>query len=270
MQSKTIRQVVRSRYAVVGPRPAVAPLPTTDYRRPATAYRLRATAFTLVELLVALALVAAIVTMVYGSYTAATRALDSYGSRMACRDRASLVLRLLARQLRCAYVPSLGIDPAAARPNSTSASATRAPRVEPFGTGGDTLRFTTTADQGIGTGLVRVRYRLEPLGGTLSLCSEPYVYDANSLPEAQNWRPLLNNVRRLEVEFYDGRQWLSGFTAGPAQELPQAARITLSLADGKGRPQEFKTTVPLGCRRAASSRPTTTALQGQEDSHAEL
>ena len=52
-------------------------------------------AFTLVEVLVALALISTIVMMVYGSFTAATRSMDLYGRRLACADRASLVLRLL-------------------------------------------------------------------------------------------------------------------------------------------------------------------------------
>ncbi len=53
----------------------------------------------------ALALVGTIVTMVYGSYAAASRSVDLYSSRLACSDRTCLVLRLLARQLRCLYLP---------------------------------------------------------------------------------------------------------------------------------------------------------------------
>ncbi|MDI9433013.1 MAG: type II secretion system protein, partial [Planctomycetes bacterium] len=59
--------------------------------------------FTLIEMLVALAMIATIVSMVYGSYAATSRSMEMYDSRLTCAQRTQLVLRLMERQLRCAY-----------------------------------------------------------------------------------------------------------------------------------------------------------------------
>jgi len=243
VKSKARQQGVGSRLSVVG-RPLPAAL------SPATDYRLPTTGFTLVEVLVALALISTIVMMVYGSFLAASRSLDLYGSRMACDDRASLVLRLLARQLRCAYLPPLETDPQSSPAENGVPSTPRTSLpTEPLTAGEAGLSFITTAGLGTGPALSRILYRHDPATGILSLCGEPYLYGAEAQTSARSWRPVLSGVRSLEVQFYDGRQWQSaGTDAGRA--LPQSAKITLAVVDKKNRLHEFETMVSLGCRRA--------------------
>lgn len=238
VKGKRRQQVVRSRSSVAGSQWPAALLP--------------ATGFTLVEVLVALALISTIVTMVYGSFNAASRSLDLYRSRMACDDRACLVLRLLTRQLRCAYLPSFETNPLSspAPTDAPSAPGISGPPA-PFESNGAELSFLTTAGLGAAPALSRVRYRHDPATGTLSVCCEPYLYGAAALPSAEPWRPILTGVRTIEVQFYDGRQWQSGWTEA-SQALPQSVKIALAVSDEKNRLHKFETIVSIGCRRALS------------------
>jgi type II secretory pathway component PulJ len=215
------------------------------------------------EVLVALALVSTIVTMVYGSYFAASRSVDLYSSRMACCDRTCLVLRLMARQLRCVYLPSSATDPTAtSSQSSTSTVPTTVPQTEPLDASGDTLSFVTTAGQGAGldraTALMQVTYRHDSLSGTLSISSEPYVCGAGSLQDSPSGQVILTGIRSMEVQFYDGRQWQPGWTGGDSQTLPQGVKITLTVMDEQNRSQEFETMAPIGCRSAPRTQQIST------------
>jgi type II secretion system protein J len=203
----------------------------------------------LIEVLVALALVGTILTMVYGSYAAAARSVDLYSSRLACSDRTCLVLRLLARQLRCLYLPSAATD-AASTSTPAAAAATVTPPADLLQADAESLGFVTTAGLDRATALAHVTYRCDPASGTLSLSSEPYVYGGGRLGDSPAGQMLLTGVESLEVQFYDGRQWQSGWTGTGAQALPQGVKITLRVCDDQGRRQEFTTIVAPGCRSA--------------------
>jgi type II secretion system protein J len=236
------RLVGSQRPAVSGPRVA-ARFPFAR-RRPPTA------GFTLVEVLIALALVSTIATMVYGSYAAACRSLDLYGDRLACTERACLVLRLLSRQVRCAYAPP-------ARTVSTSPSRLeRRPTVfhgDSRAAGGTILSFVTTGGPGDGpegaTALARIRYRYEPASETLSICQDPYRNETDARESSESWRPILHGVRRMELQFLDGGQWHAEWTGSDSERLPQAVRIALTVVDEDSRPHKFGTTATIVCRK---------------------
>jgi type II secretory pathway component PulJ len=218
-------------------------------------------------MLVSLAIVSTIVTMVYGSYAATSRSLDVYGSRMACSERAHLVLRMMARQIRCAYMP-----PAVARSTETDADRKNPPaesittfRAEPRGLRGDILNFTTTGGFGLGldspVGISRVAYRYDESHAALLIRCEPGVYGPDSLRETVAWRPALSGVTEIELAFHDGRQWQPRWDSRQAGRLPQAVQIALTLADQNGRTHRYATTVPIICRTAPQTRATRTPVE---------
>lgn len=195
-------------------------------------------AFTLIELLISLAIVGTIVTMVYGSYAAASRSVDVYSSRMACAERAQLALRLMARQIRCVYA------------SPTEAAAFRA---ETSNLRGDLLSFTTTGASGLGPGqlmgISRVAYRYDGRAQTLSIRSEPAATFRDSSRDSGTWRPMLTDVTGVELAFYDGRNWQMRWDTKPDGKLPQAVKIALSVAEETGREHRYETTVPIVCQR---------------------
>ncbi len=241
MTHKARRQVGGSQLSVVRrPQPVVLS-PTTDYRLPTTG-------FTLIEMLVALALVGTIMAMVYGSYAAASRCLDRYGSRMASSERASLVLRLMARQIRCAYAPAA---PNAATQRTPLPPLVAAPPV--FRANGTVLSFVTTGGPDRSTGVSRVQYRCDSWSGTLSISYAPYVYEAEARTNSGNEQPILRGVRRLDLHFYDGRQWQPTWEGADRAKLPRAVRIVLTLVDEKSRLHEYGTMVPIVCQKAVAT-----------------
>ena len=213
-------------------------------------------------MLVALALVGTIATMVYGSYAAVSRSLDIYGSRTACYERTCLVLRLMARQIRCAYMPPPPPGPTPSSPqNNTSPALPAAFRADSRDAGGPILSFITTAGLATGPdtpmGVARVMYRYDPSNGTLSICCEPYSYAADDARESGPWRPILSGVTRVDLQCYDGRRWQVAWT-GESQRLPQAVKIALTVIDEKDRTHEFETTVPIGNRIVSAKQTVST------------
>ncbi len=220
--------------------------------------RSRHNAFTLVEMLIGMAMIGLIVTMVYGSYAATTRSLDVYNSRMTCSDRAHLVLRLMARQLRCAYAaPRTTSTPTHAGPGSQQANSLPAPLAllfqgDPREAGGEILCFLTTgglsqeADKP--GGLSRISYRYESQNGVLSLCCEPGVQPSDRRRGSQIWRPVLSGVTSIDLEFHDGQRWQPTWNARETGRLPLAVRMVLTLADEGGRTHRYETAAPIACR----------------------
>jgi prepilin-type N-terminal cleavage/methylation domain-containing protein len=228
--------------------------------------RPRHNAFTLVEMLIGLALIGLIVTMVYGSYAATTRSLEVYGSRMTCSDRAHLVLRLMAHQLRGAYAPpaaaSASTFAARSSPPINSPPARAVPasgtlffQGDPREAGGEILSFLTTGglSQELGRpgGLSRTRYRYETQGGVLSLCGEPGVQPAGDRGDAPIWRPVLHGVTSIDLEFHDGQQWQPTWNSRTTRRLPRAVRVVLTIADENGRTHRYETAAPIACRSSA-------------------
>lgn len=214
-------------------------------------------AFTLIEMLVALAIVGLIVTMVYGSYAATSRSLSICNNRMTCSERAHLVLRLMARQIRCAYAPPFQADVPSESgkgqnsrlpQNSISRTPTTVFRGDPYEPDGEILSFTTTGGLGLGPdrpgGLSRISYRYDARSGTLSVSCEPCVRPFDNRRDAQV-RPVLSGISSIELEFHDGRRWQQAWSSDKADRLPRAVRIGLTIIDESGRTHRYGTAVPL-------------------------
>ncbi len=223
--------------------------------------------------MIAMAIIATIMTMVYGSYAATSRSLSIYDGRMTCSERAQLVLRLMARQIRCAYLPPAQADSAMAPPSladhdntpyrptlpkdeSEPASAlfqgnSQEPR-------GEILRLATTGGFSPGPDrlveLSRIAYRYDKPAGVLSISCEPHVPRLRQSEEQSAWRPIMNGVKSIDLEFHNGRQWQYEWDTGETRRLPQAVRIAVVVTDENGRVYCYETTVPVACRTAVQER----------------
>ena len=213
-------------------------------------------AFTLIEMLIAMALISLIVTMVYGSYAATSHSLEVYSGRMACWERGHLVLRLMARQLRGAYVPPSEATSArrVSDPNSRRTVQTAVFRAEPFKPSGEVLDFTTANGLGDSTSLSRVTYRYDRSGGVLYVHCRSFARRLADSRDRLEWRPVLREIGNLELNFYDGRQWQPAWDSSETRRLPQAARIAFAVTDNNGRVHRYRTTVPIVCHTVAGQR----------------
>ncbi len=243
--------------------------------------RSRDKAFTLIEMLIAMAIIGMIVTMVYGSYAATSRSFDLCRKRMTCSERAHLVLRLMARQVRGACTPSFpasappvsrfresGTTPIGPSPQEgTSGTPASIFQGDARGARGEILCFATTGGLSAGLDrpaeLSRIRYRYESQTGVLSLSCEPFVYASEGRQSPPAWRPVLSSVTGLELEFHDGRQWQQRWDWRQTGALPQAVKVALTIVDESGREHHYETAMPIAARSSMLRQQQQKALSGQ-------
>jgi len=222
---------------------------------------------TLIEMLIALAMIATIVSMVYGSYAATSRSMEIYDSRLTCAQRTQLVLRLMERQLRCAYQQPTEPDAALSTKasdngiqESPKAGETRVLKSRPTFAGGvrtgggELLDFITTAGAAGGQsgpqGLARIRYRHDPILGTLAIRCDPHLDTMRQGDTTAPWQTVLQQVSEIEIEFFDGLQWRPQWSGQASRTLPRAVRLSLTVADEKGRTHRYGATVAIASRTA--------------------
>jgi prepilin-type N-terminal cleavage/methylation domain-containing protein len=208
--------------------------------------------FTLIEVLIASAIVALIMAMVYGSYAATTRSVRRYEVQTACRERTDMVLRLMARQIRCAFAPIDEPNDSESSKDSPKPVVASIPIFRGRGESpqGEFLTFLTTAGASTGVNtsgtLVFTSYQYNAAEASLAIRQSPNVgrfADGNANP----WIPVLDRITDLKLEFHDGRQWRASWDDRQSQslKLPRAVRIRLTVRDEQGSSYETETAVPV-------------------------
>ena len=233
------------------------------------------TGFTLIEMLVALTIIVAILVMVYGSFAATTRSIDASGARLARVERACFALRLMTRQIRCAYAPR---SPSASAPGSqgpgpgsNSGSVFQATETSPrtpsivFRGGsrdphGEILSFVTSSGLGASPeaprGLFRVTYLYDRASSTLSISRQEQTDSSADRSNPRRADVLLANVAQVDLAFHDGKQWQQAWDAVQKHELPRAVKVEITVTDDAGRPHSLGTMIPV--TRETSPEPRNT------------
>jgi prepilin-type N-terminal cleavage/methylation domain-containing protein len=215
------------------------------------------TGFTLIETLVAMALIVTIISMVYGSYFAASRSADTYQEGMELSRQTRRVLEQMARQVRCAYVgkPTWSSDSYAAADSAEVVSAREDLidyfRADPYDPGGEILSLVTTcrlfSQESPTDGLVEVIYRLDAAAGTLFLSQKRFVGAPENVTAEKRWRPILSGIVSIEMSFLDGERWLPEWGLRDRAVLPSAVRIEITCEDANLRQYRYGTVEHLCC-----------------------
>ena len=224
-----------------------------------------ATGFTLVEILVAVVIIVSIVSMVYGSYFTTAKSTEVYKAKMILSAQARKVLMQMARQIRCSY-------PGKAKEHTDSAG--KAPQgeikinekpiiyfnCEPDTHGGQTLHLVTThrlfCQETQKDGLFDIIYKFDKNSGMLFLNQRQFIGTSEELIEERNFRPLLANIERFELDFFDSHQWLSKWDFKQKKELPYAVKISITCKDENQRHCHYSIVANVGCS-ANQDRSTT-------------
>ena len=204
--------------------------------------------FTLLEVLVASAILSIVLAALYGvfSHTLASKRL---AEERAARARvARIVLLRIGEDLQSAIPPTTG--------NARFKSETRVSR----NFSDDTLSFVTitrTASSGLAPEgeLSEIEYLLEPDPTNMSqkqLVRRVRFVLSPQGNAAEESAPLLPDVQGLRFRFFDGRTWREDWQQEQGQnQLPQAVEAAVYLTDSRGESAEFSTifTLPLAGKK---------------------
>ncbi|MGK2907681.1 MAG: type II secretion system protein GspJ [Desulfuromonadales bacterium] len=175
--------------------------------------------FTLVEVLVAISILAILMTSIYGIFSSVSVARERLDADSAEYHRARVIFDRMGRELRGTYFQ--------ARNNNLHFA------------GGETdflLELTTTAVSPLsrmGTGLARIRYLLvtdpeEAANGQVLMRSERPVYDAKPGEEADEMMRLAPGIETMTLRFFANGQWQEQWDAR-SSGLPEMVEIALQL-----------------------------------------
>jgi type II secretion system protein J len=217
--------------------------------------------FTLVEILVAVAIIAAIISMVYGSYFATSKSAEACKIRIALSQQGQDLLGQMAQQIRCCYVGSAKENNYPDRNVSQQIEA-RPENIPSYfngnsgETGAEVLHLVTTSgiSQGQATkyGLFEVVYKFDKNSNTLFLSNEMILDTPQNVIEKRNWQLLAGNIASIELAFSDGQQWLQKWDFREKGKLPLAVKINITCEDENYRQYHYGTVVYVCCRKNQS------------------
>jgi general secretion pathway protein J len=177
--------------------------------------------FTLLELLVALAVASLIVLAVTSTLFSLNRAYESASTGMQQRRALRTTLDLLRRELSATLYQS-----------SDKQLRFQVEDRDFYGKPTSTLTFTTLAPplEGETSDQVRVQYKTEAQDKTITLtrASRDFFQQATTPLTAF---PLLDSLEGFLVECYDGSKWVKSWDTALTNRLPKQVRITLMLPD---------------------------------------
>lgn len=237
------------------------------------------TAFTLIEMLVAVAMIVTIVSMVYGSYSATSKSAEAYKARMTLADHARSVLQQMARQIHCCYggAPADSTEPTKAALPKTAAIPHGAWGLQspvnyfkggPSAPNGEILHLVTTSalsgEPDLAGGLFDAAYRFDKSTHILFVSCTRFVQTPKGLVEERDWSPLIENVEYIELTFFDGRQWVGEWDFTRRKNLPAAVRIDIACRDENRRQCSYGTVAYICCSNTRNNK-TPSEMTGLAD-----
>jgi len=217
--------------------------------------RLQRHGFTLVELLVAVALIAIVLAMAYGSYFAISRSARACSSRIALSEQGRETLEQMARHVRCSYAGSVcdnteveaGSDQTETEPGDSVSYFNS----NPDAPDGEVLHLVTmsgsSAEKGATDGLFEVVYRFDKRTRELALSLARFVH-ASGEAETRDWRLIADEIESIDLAFFDGEQWLGRWDFKDKKELPRAVRIEISGENESLQRYDYSTVAYVSCR----------------------
>jgi len=216
--------------------------------------------FTLIEILIAVAIIVAIVSMVYGSYFATSKSAQIYQARIALSGQIRDALSQIAQQIRCAYAGSS--QPQGAPPTQDEKLVAENKisyfNGNPDNPNGEVLYLITTSKI-LGSklareGLFEVTYKFDNSTATILRSQRKFVDTLKNTVRKKNWQPVISNVSRLELIFFDGHQWLSKWDFDKMGKLPNAVKISIACKNEHNQQHHYETAAYICCQKNQSKQ----------------
>jgi general secretion pathway protein J len=183
--------------------------------------------FTLIEVLLALAMSALLLTTVYWTYFSINRSIDAASEGREAMETGRSLLEIFKQDIR-------GISPR--RITLTGSNG------EIDGQKAATIDFATTAYLGPETRQVtRVGYSLvQDSEGKKILVRKQTRNLRDEVTEFEMRSELSRIVSALALDFYDGTDWVDKWDSREKGALPKQVRITFDVSDDKGKTRTFR------------------------------
>ncbi|MBN1844716.1 MAG: prepilin-type N-terminal cleavage/methylation domain-containing protein [Sedimentisphaerales bacterium] len=209
--------------------------------------------FTLVELLIGLAIVGAMAAMVYGTLLAVIRSTQAAQDTLEQSQQVRSLVSGLWGQVASLYpsTDAVGLQaPAVSGPLVSNrivpAGPTEVLRYDPQDPEGVFLRLLTTAGVGDSQDVWQVDYRYDPGQKIVLVRQRPFRYTSEPAAESGDaWRELCRNVQDIELAFLTERSSRNTWDSR-RDGLPRAVRLDLTLQAPSRRSQCYSTILPVG------------------------
>lgn len=187
---------------------------STNKRRPRVAAN---GGFTLIEVVIAVALLSLVMSSVYGIFTTISTTEQRLQSESELYHQARVIFDRLGRELSGSYL---------ATSNENSAFSASNENGTPYLAFTSTSAITKGAQQG---GLVRLRYELsternKTVGRLLRSSVPLFVPD-----DPQKGQRLSSQIKQVQWRFYDGNDWQDDWDSSQSNTLPQTVEISMTL-----------------------------------------
>jgi type II secretion system protein J len=209
-------------------------------RRAATVHRHRRSGMTLIELLLAIAIAALVITLVFSIYRTVSVTMQGQDERRRGADAAADAVQRIARDMACTFAPksdnqcSFTLEKDTLPPAASKLSFCAAVMPE----GQTDLRWFE---------LHRVAYRVGADSKDVVVLfreNQPLVGPGAFAPPVTN--VLARDVESFRVTAYDGSEWADEWSSGD-MACPRAARIELTVRYGSGtKTFETEVLIPVG------------------------
>lgn len=212
--------------------------------------------FTLVELLVAVALIATVLSITYGSYVVTTRSAQAGKSRIALFREGRQTLEQMARHIRCSYASAASDPKDDVQDKSNQSEVSRETEISYFdgdadAPNGEILNFVSTSrlteDKEAEYGLFQIVYRFNRRTTELAVSSERFVATSEGT-EKRIWRVIADQMRSVDLAFFDGEKWSQRWDFTDKKVLPRAVRIEIGGENESLQRYDYSTVAYVSCR----------------------
>jgi len=213
--------------------------------------------FTLIEILVAAAIILSILSLVYGTYFTISKSTQAARAKLTLSQQALKLLPLLAQQIRCCYADTISDSAYTTKQVYEPKSKITQNNPDFFSSYTNNpnekiLHLITANKFGVPKnspeGLSDVTYRFDKSKGLLYLSQERFVGSAKNSIKGKSWQPIAENIESLEFTFFDGQQWLDKWIFKDSKKLPNAVKIDIAFRDKTDRIYRYCTVADIYCR----------------------
>lgn len=199
--------------------------------------------FTLVETLIASAILVIIASMVFEAFAVTLTAGKGLEERAELHHTARFIIRKLTEDLSSASLYT----------NSSAGSFAGADR-KSGGENADELAFTGFGGRILLTGTApdqaRVTWKAEAAPGakrlTLKRGENHFITGFDEAREMAEEMEVTGSLKSFDLKYFDNGTWLEGFDANLAKRLPKAVALNFTLEDDDGRTLTKKAVIPVG------------------------